>query len=378
MFIIVFILTLLVLVVIHELGHYFAAKKFNIRPLEFGFGLPPRIWGKQIGETLWSLNWLPFGGFVRLAGEDDVEEDVPKNRQFSTAGVWKRITVVVAGVFMNLILAWLLFYVVIAAQNFRVTIPRLTEHKFVGVHQVDETILAIGTVAPNSPAQAAGIEDNDRILSFNGQIITDPDKDADTLVSTLKQSAGQKVTLVISHNPDGSDPKTVDLIPRKNPPPGQGAIGISLGPIPIATLEYQTPMEKIFSGPIHSLNLTAYSGEILGQTIQTAFIRKDIAPVSQTVAGPVGITLLVKQILDIRNPLIPYLNFVAAISLNLALVNVLPFPGLDGGRLFFLLIEAIFKKRIHPNVEKYIHTVGFAVLLALIILITFSDIKKFI
>jgi len=103
-----------------------------------------------------------------------------------------------------------------------------------------------------------------------------------------------------------------------------------------------------------------------------------LAPVSSTIAGPVGITAIVREILDIKNPLIPYLNFVAAISLNLALVNILPFPGLDGGRLFFLLIEAVSKKKVHPNIERYIHTVGFVLLITMIVLVTFSDIKKFL
>lgn len=374
MFILVFVLTLLVLVVIHELGHYFAAKRFNIRPLEFGFGLPPRIWGKQIGETLWSLNWLPFGGFVRLAGEDDVEEDVPKNRQFSTANVWKRIVVVVAGVVMNLLLAWILFYIVLAAQGFKTQIPLLSPHHFAGVNQVNEELVLVANVSANSPAEKSGIHPEDRILTFNGS----PLKSAQELVDQTKQHAGRQIQLTVSENLAGSNPRLINITPRENPPAGQGALGIAMSSGAVATLAYETPTQKLFSGPIHSFNLTVYSGEILGQTIATAFIRKDIAPVSQTVAGPVGITALVKQILDIKNPLIPYLNFVAAISLNLALVNVLPFPGLDGGRLFFLLIEAIFKKKIHPNIERYIHTVGFAILLALIVLVTFSDLKKFI
>src|SRR3990167_7871319 len=108
----VFIVTLLILVVIHELGHYFAAKFFNIKVLEFGFGIPPRAWGKKIGETIYSLNWLPFGGFVRLLGEDDEDPKALKdNRSFASQPVWKRIVVVAAGVLMNLLLAFVLFYI---------------------------------------------------------------------------------------------------------------------------------------------------------------------------------------------------------------------------------------------------------------------------
>ncbi len=111
--ILVFIVTLLILVVIHELGHYLVAKKFNIKVLEFGFGIPPRAWGKKIGETIWSLNWLPFGGFVRLLGEDESDKSVlGDKRSFAKAAIWKRITVVIAGVGMNLLLAWVLFYIV--------------------------------------------------------------------------------------------------------------------------------------------------------------------------------------------------------------------------------------------------------------------------
>src|SRR5260221_688531 len=131
MFIVVFIITILILVVIHELGHFLVARKFNIKVLEFGFGIPPRAWGKKWGETLISLNWLPFGGFVRLLGEDESDPETLKNkRSFASQAVWKRILVVVAGVGINLLLAFVLFYLVIAAQNFKVQLPLLTTYHF--------------------------------------------------------------------------------------------------------------------------------------------------------------------------------------------------------------------------------------------------------
>lgn len=372
--IVVFILTLLVLVLIHEFGHYFAAKKFNIKVLEFGFGIPPRAWGKKIGETIWSLNWLPFGGFVRLLGEDESDKSVlDDKRSFAKAAIWKRITVVIAGVVMNLLLAWLLFYIVLGAQGFKTKLPLLSDYTFSGVNQKTDMSIVVGNIAEGSPAQAAGLKDNDKVVAFNGVPLTDSDK----FVSDIKANAGKEVTLTIS-DLQGNSVRDVKLTPRENPPAGQGALGVSLGGLKTVDLSFDTPMQKLFAGPIYSYNLIAYSGKILGDTIGFSVKERDLAPVSNAVAGPVGITSVVGQILAVDKPLLPYLDFVAALSLNLAVVNVLPFPGLDGGRLLFLVIEAITRKKTHVVVEKYVHTIGLLVLLSLIVLITISDIRKLV
>lgn len=372
MFILVFLVTILILVLVHELGHYLVAKKFNIKVLEFGFGIPPRIFGKKIGETIYSLNWLPFGGFVRLLGEDEVDKSLLEDhRSFAAQKVWKRILVVVAGVAMNLVLAWVLFWIVLAAQGFKVQIPLLSDHKFVGVEQQNEKVILIGSVVKNSPADHAGIKEGDRVLSFNDQMLLD----ADSLVKMTKANAGKKVKLLLS-SPEKTSQRVVEVIPRENPPPGEGSLGVSLGSFNVANIEYKEGWQKLLAGPIHGYNLTAYSIEILSKTIKSSFEKHDFTPVSQNVAGPIGITSIVKQILEVKNPLLPFLDFMAALSLNLAIVNVLPFPGLDGGRLFFLVIEAITKKKAHPTLEKYVHSIGLAILLGLIFLVTLSDIRK--
>lgn len=373
MVILIFIITILILVVIHELGHFFAAKKFNIKVLEFGFGIPPRIFGKMWGETLISLNWLPFGGFVKLLGEDDDDPKALKNkRSFAAQDVWPRIVVVIGGVTMNLVMAWILLWVLLGMQNFKVQVPLFTEHRFTGVTQTDETVVLVTSVGKDSPAEQAGLKPGDRIIALNKQ----PIKDSDELISLVKLQAGNKIQLTISDN-NKSSLREVLLAPRLNPPPGQGAMGVSLNSIRLASLSYDAWWQKILSGPIHSLNLTTYSFEVLGQTITKALATKDIAPVRQTVAGPVGITSLLGSILEIKNPLLPYLEFLAVLSLNLAIINVLPFPGLDGGRLVFLLFEAFTSKKVSPTIERYVHSVGLAVLIGLILLITISDINKF-
>ena len=369
--IVVFIFTLLVLVISHELGHFLAAKKFGIKVLEFGFGLPPKIFGKKIGETIFSLNALPIGGFVKLFGEDETDKDVLKNtRSFASKPVFQRIIVVVAGVVMNISLAVILFWVVLFARGFEESIPLLTPHQFAGVNQVNESVILIGGVAPGSPAEEAGIKGGDRVTEINGAKL----ETSDQFINLAKQRSGEKLTLTLVD--PGEKERQVEVVPRVNPPEGQGPLGVEIGMVSIAHLKYETPTQKIASGVVHSYNLTTYSFDILGKLIATSLATRNLEPVSQSVAGPVGITNLTSSILHTESPLIPYLNFVALLSLNLAIINILPFPALDGGRIFFLLIEAVTRRKVKPEIERWIHTVGMALLIALIVVITLSDIGK--
>lgn len=371
--VIIFIITLLILVVIHELGHFLVAKRFNIKVLEFGFGIPPRAFGKKWGETLVSLNWLPFGGFVRLLGEDEVSKEILENeRSFASQKVGKRIAVVTAGVLMNLLLAWLLFYIVLGFQGFKTQFPLFLDHKFIGVNQRNESFIIVSGVNKDSPAESVGIKPGERIVAINDEFVSES---AD-LISKTKALSGQEIKITLS-DPEKRDFRNIFVTPRKDPPEGQGPLGVSLAEVGLANIEYETPLAKLLSGPLHSINIVAYSGKIFGRLINESLETKKLEPVSQTVSGPIGITSLVNDILtQNKNPLLPYMNFVAILSLNLAVMNILPIPALDGGRLFFLIIEAVTRKRVHANIEKYIHTVGMVLLLTLMLLITFSDIRK--
>ena len=301
------------------------------------------------------------------------KEVLDNTRSFAAQPVTKRMLVVVAGVVMNLILAWLLFYIVLGAQNFKAQVPLLSDHKFAGVSQTNEKIILIGDVVPNSPASQAGLSSGERVIAVDSEEVLD----ANQFIEITKQKAGQPMQLTVSDIAK-SDQRILEITPRENPPSGEGPLGVSLGTFEIANLEYKEPLQIALSGPIHSYNLITYSWEILAKTVSYSFAQKDITPVSQNVAGPIGITNIVKEILSVKNPLIPYLDFMAALSLNLAIINILPFPGLDGGRFFFLLLEAITRKKAHPTIEKYVHTIGLAILLGLIFLVTLSDIKKLI
>lgn len=370
--IVVFLLTLLVLVLSHELGHFLAAKKFNIKVLEFGFGIPPKIWGKKIGETIFSLNALPIGGFVRLLGEDELDKQVlDDKRSFAKKPVWQRSAVVGAGVIMNFFLAFFIFSGVLLAQGYQEEIPLLTDHyNFWGVQQENKPMIIIGRIEENSPAQKASIQIGDQVTAFNSQPLTDGKQ----LVELTKKYSGQviKLTLLDQNN----SLREVSLTPRSSPPKGQGALGVELSTLTVANLTYPAFTQKLAAGFIHSYNVIAYSFNILGQIFQAAWQTKTIEPVSDTLSGPVGITNITKTILQTHSPLLPYLNFLGMLSLNLAFINILPFPALDGGRLFFLLIEGVLRKKVKAEIEKWVHTIGMAFLLALIILITYSDIRK--
>lgn len=362
--IIIFLFTLLVLVVIHEFGHFIMAKKFKIKVEEFGFGIPPKLIGKKIGETLYSLNLLPIGGFVRLLGEDDlpagrqeVDKKVLENpRSFASQNVWKRILVVIAGVVMNLILAWVLFYTVIIAQNFRIISPTIEQ----GVY--------IGRLEKDLPAQKAGIKVGDRLLSVDGRKVTNLEEAR----NLIKQKGETAVTLNLLDDKDKE--RIVEVFPKKVEE--NTLIGVYFTPFFIK--EYHSPTEKIFSGITYSYDLTKLTFIGLGRTISD-MLNGNFGRASQQVSGPIGIAGMTNDILSNGwQAAIPYIWFVGVISLTLSIFNVLPIPALDGGRLFFLVIEGLFKKKVKVEIERVIHQVGFALLLVLAFLITYSDISKMV
>lgn len=358
--IIIFIITLLVLVLIHEFGHFLVAKRFGIKVEEFGFGIPPRAWGKKFGETLYSINWLPFGGFVKLLGEDEVDMVTVKedrSRDFRTRSVWRRIAVVIAGVSMNLVLAWILFYTVIIAQNFRIIYP------------TPEPAVYILQTQKDFPAQAAGIKPGEKLVAVDDTKTTDLDQAR----KFIKSKNGAAVTLTLS-NTDGGNIQKVTVTPKKVE--GDFLIGVVFSPIPFRY--YTTFSQKLFSGISYSWDLTRLTFGGLGK-LSSDLAYGNFGQASKSVSGPVGLAVVTNEILSsagIFQVILPYLWFVGVISLTLAIFNVLPIPALDGGRLFFLVVEAVTHKKVKEDTEKIVHQVGFAILLALALLVTFSDVKK--
>ncbi len=367
MAIIIFILILSILVLIHEFGHFFMAKRNGIGVEEFGFGLPPRLWGKKIGETIYSVNWLPFGGFVRLVGEDPTDKKKHEKNSFYVKSVWQRTQVVVAGVVMNLLLAVVIFYIILAALGFKVSLPLLIDHDFKFVNQSRQVLVA--DVGKNTPASNAGIKSGESIIEVDGEEIGSVDR----LQSVIRESEGRKLTLLLE-NPVNNQTREVLATPIFSEELQAPALGVTLGEL--AALKYETFPQRLFSGFAHSYNTVEYSGKVLARIIGFSIAERDITPVSEGVAGPVGIASLTSQAVALGP--VTVLQLAGILSLNLAILNILPIPALDGGRFAFIIFEAVTRKKPHATFEKWVHTVGFALLIGLVLLITYNDVLKLI
>lgn len=343
-------MVLSVLILIHELGHFFVAKKCGVWVEEFGFGLPPRLFGKKIGETIYSINWLPFGGFVRLHGEMSNEGVSKPKRAFLGKSKLVRAGIVVAGIVMNLILGLLCFAIV---------------YSFLGIPK-EQGFVQVIEVAKDSPAAAAGLAVNDTIVSINKNPVT---KSTD-FTNLTKENAGKKVALEVKR---GSMVQKYNITLRANPTDGKSFLGITVtSEMTYYPPVWQRPFYGAYYGTIASYDTTISVFRGLWGTVSEVGHGK----VPEGTVGPVGIFAIIYFVL--KQGILPILNLMGLISINLAVLNILPIPALDGGRLFFIGIEAVFGKKVLPKVEAAFHSVGFLVLLALIIVISFFDIKRVI
>lgn len=377
-----FLAVLVILVVIHEFGHFIAAKAFGIKVLEFGIGFPPKaVTYMRKGDTDYTLNWLPIGGFVRLLGEEDPTDP----RSLAAAARWKRFTVMFAGVFMNLILA-----IVLLAVGFMV--PR---ERSLSQAQVAE-------VADGSPAAEAritgtmrdgtapeqGLQAGDVIVEVEGREI----ENTNELVYANRLNLGETQDWVINR---GGSTLRAEVYARWNPPPDQGPTGIRIsapatclatneeGACTDAQLLY--PYTENVSSPPWEAFPKAVTGlwetlVLSKNEIQVRFGGGGGAGGSDGPAftGPVGIASATGDIID-EQGWRPLIELAALLSLNLAIFNALPIPGLDGGRMFFLLIEAVRGgRRISPEKEGLVHLMGIALLMTGVVIVTFFDIARLV
>lgn len=354
-----FIIILSVLVIVHELGHFFVAKKLGIKVEEFGVGFPPRAFSRKIGETVYSINWLPVGGFVKLYGEDAAGGGSVRSKQqeASSKGVdeverayyarplWQRMAIVTAGVIMNVILAIVVISFLFATQG----VPLPTDN------------IIVTEVAPNSPAAIAGILKNDRILKIDGKQI----KTTELFISQTKKLRGQEVTLIVKR---GDSEFTTKLTPRLNAPKNQGAMGVAISNIEVKKYSW---FEAPIFGTIEAAKFSWMIASGLG-TMIVDFVLHGTKP--QGVAGPIGVAQLTGE--AVRAGWFAVLWFMALLSLNLAVLNILPIPALDGGRFFFMIIEMLTGKKVSPKYEAYAHGVGLVLLLGLMAVVTLLDIVR--
>lgn len=355
--ILVFIVMLSVLVLIHELGHFLVAKKFGIKVEEFGLGFPPRVWGKRIGETLYSFNALPIGGFVKLYGEDETgagrvtsNKKVTKDlhRAFFARPIYQRILVVIAGVTMNFILAVII-----------ITFLFTTE----GIPTPGATV-TLTEIAKNSPAEKAGLKKGDIVYKIENIEI----KDTQSLITQTRKKLGEEINITVKR---GSATEVVKVTPRKNYPEGEGPMGIAISQN-VQFQKYPFP-QSLYYGTKQAVK-DSWQVIVGFKTVVVELVTRFTVP--QGVAGPIGMAQLTGEFVRVGPSAV--LALVYTLSLSLAVLNVLPIPALDGGRLFFILIEAVTRKKVNAKFEAYAHLVGLVLLLSFLALVSYKDVLRIV
>ena len=372
------------LIFVHELGHFVAAKRFGIKVLEFGFGFPPRLFGIRYGETLYSINLIPLGGFVRMVGEEDPEDP----RSFARKGVLQRVIVLSAGSFMNLLTPIVIFTVLFA-------IPRDTA--------IGSVI--INGVAPGSPAAEAGLRPGDIVLAYDGDRINNHLD----LIQQVMASLGSETEITVRRgsivsglggSPELSPVETLTVVPRLNPPQllvvesvvdpetqvslrdaqrynrelelgdllTQGSIGVMIGTSNVRIVKQREPIWNALPMALERI------WDVLIIT-KNGFERWIAGGPDPGLAGPIGIARVTGMVASAG--ISPIFELTAILSISLGVINILPIPALDGGRLMFVLIEWVRRgKRISPKKEGLVHLVGFALLLVFIAIISYFDIVR--
>lgn len=343
---VVFIVILSILVFIHELGHYTVARLIGVKVEEFGFGLPPRIIGKKIKGTIYSINWLPIGGFVKLLGEDEpasakasAGRGVKLQEYFSARSKKERAAILLAGVTMNFLLA------------VGITTYLLTQ----GVAEVSGRV-HVEQVLANSPAQKAGLTKGDIIEQF---------KTPSELISYVNTKKGQEIVLTVDR---GSETFEVRVTPRVVVPKGEGPLGVAIS-------DLETKVYPVSKAPFKAVEINVTRAWEMLAGIGTLIVRLvRLEPVGRDVAGPIGIAAVTGTAVKFGWKAV--LEFMSILSLNLAVLNVLPIPALDGGRLAFVFLEKVLGRKVRPAFEQSTHQIGMIILFILILLISINDILR--
>jgi len=341
--IVAFLAILIVLILAHECGHFFSARATGVRVEEFGIGFPPRLFSIKRGQTRYSINAMPIGGFVKMAGEEDPK--VPGSLASKSTGV--RVLVLASGSLMNAILPILLF-----------SIAFMIPHNIVsGQVMVDE-------VVADSPAARAGIEADDTLLTIDGN----PVRNIGDIHRNIQTNLGNEINILVEHS--DSTRETVQVIPRWRPPEGQGATGIAVGLSNPTMIRESYPFWKAIPMGFNEC-IETY---ILFKNIIISMI---VGTVPVVLAGPVGIAQMTGEVA--KAGLSPLLEFAAFFSINLAVINLFPLPALDGGRIVFVLLEWVRRgKRISPRTEGLVHGIGFILLITAMLAFTYQDIIRII
>lgn len=356
---IIFLIVLAVLIFVHELGHFLLARLNGIRVDAFKIGFGPRIFSWKRGETEYGLNLIPFGGFVKIFGENPDEENTngpDRGRSFVHKNRWKQVSVLVAGVFFNFVFAWLVYFVVFVSG---VTV---TTDSFDGYSTRfrDQRVL-IARVETGSPADKAGLKMGDTLISVG------PAKTISEVQAYINTSGQKPVKVDYLRN---SEAKTLEVVPVQGLVSDRYAIGIAMSEVADLRLPLFASIGESFNYTVQMIGSTA-----VGLYDFVANIFRGTANFAD-VSGPVGIAGIVGDAASLG---FKYLLMITAlISINLGVINLVPFPALDGGRILFVAIEGIIRRRISPKFGNAVNVVGFALLMILMVAVTYKDIAKLV
>jgi len=352
MSVLIFLIVLGILVISHEFGHFIAAKRSGIRVDEFAFGFPPKLFKFKKGETTYIFNLLPLGGYVKIHGEEGDEELKNDPRSFASKPIWVRSMVIAAGVVFNIALAW-----AVTVGGYMIGAPVSTDSVPSGAIIKNVKVIIV-EVQEDTPAKSIGLKAGDELVDFS--LIEEAQK-------FISSNAGKEI--IINYRRDGQV-ISAKAVPNPNPKEGMGALGIAMDEIGIVKLPLHTAL-------IEGTKSTYYKTIFIAQSIFNFFseIFKGNGSFGQ-VAGPVGIVSATGSAAKMGFTFI--LNLIAMLSINLAIINLLPLPALDGGRLVFLIIEKIKGSPVNSRFSGMVHAIGLALLLLLMAVITYHDIVKLI
>lgn len=374
--IILFVVLLGILVFVHELGHFLMARRMGMGVEEFGFGFPPRavgitrhqntskwrvLWGRASVDTaktygtIYSINWLPFGGFVRIKGEQG--DNAEQQDSFAHKSAWRRSVVLVAGVAMNIILAFVLI-----SAGFMMGLPGAIGDEAPSGAIISEQRLQILQVEPGSPAEQAGLQAGDVIIALDNF----QPKRVEDFQNYTRPLLGTEMSI---HYSRGQTILTTNLVPEALYDKNEGAIGIGLAETGLVRYPWYRALWEGFktTGLLLAQIVIAF-GSIIVSLVMGQGAGVDVA-------GPIGVAALTGQVAQLG--FIYVLQFAALLSLNLAIINIIPFPALDGGRLLFVGIEKIRGRAMKQRTEALINNIGFLTLITLIVLVTVRDISRF-
>lgn len=369
---IIFFLILFLLVVVHEFGHFLFAKLTKMRVDEFAFGFPPRLFSKKIGETEYSFNMIPLGGYVKIYGENGLNEvelkkitREEKEKTFASKSVWARFLVLIGGVTFNLLAAITLFTVVfMMGSNFAIPAEELSSYS------ASERSLTLMYLNDKSPLVREGVPAGSTIksISANKNILEDENLTAQSASKFIQENNDNYIEIKYSET-NNAEVKTVKVLPVPGIVEGKKVLGASFADIAFK----QYPPHLAF---VEAVKNTFFQTTFIFQSLVGLvhdLIYKN-AKLEDSVSGPVGLAMLTAKIS--AQGLTQILSFAAMLSISLAVFNILPIPALDGGRILFVAIEAITRRKVSAKIEQFFHGVGFLLLLGLMVFVTYFDIAK--